>query len=143
MTGVQTCALPISIKDISTTSSPNPVLWGAGKINAYQAIKQAILFTEINENKLTKNLNLEIYPNPNNGNFIIEKTGLENDAISIEVRNTAGILVFTKHNVLFNNQDQIEIALPELSAGVYFTTVLKGNTSQTIKTVIIPTIQNK
>lgn len=126
-----------AIKDVFTTATPNPILWGDGKINAYQAVKQALIQIGINENKFSNTLNANIYPNPNNGNFIIENIGLENEPITIKVSNTAGIVVFEKQNIVFNNQGQVEIILPELSAGVYFTKVLKGNSSSTFKTIIL------
>jgi minor extracellular serine protease Vpr len=126
-----------AIKDTYTTATPNATIWGAGKINAYQAIKEALIQTGINDRSYSVNSNLEMYPNPNNGHFIIEKIGVITDPITIEVRNTAGVVVFSKNNVSLNNQHQLEIILPELSSGIYFTTVSTVNTSSILKMVII------
>ncbi len=126
-----------AIKDTYTTATPNATIWGAGKINAYQAVKEALIQTGINDRSLSVNSNLEMYPNPNNGHYIIEKIGITTDPITVEVRNTAGVIVFSKNNVSLNNQNQLEIILPELSSGIYFTTVSTVNSSSILKTVII------
>jgi minor extracellular serine protease Vpr len=125
-----------AIKDTYTTAAPNPVLWGAGKINAYQALKQLIYQTGLYHytNQLS---DFEIYPNPNNGNFTIKPISLENEPLNIKVYNTAGLLVFDKKDVMMNSQHQIEINLPKLSNGIYFTTIGNAKTSSTFKTVIM------
>lgn len=125
-----------AIKDALTTATPNPVLWGAGKINAYQAVKLALLQTGINTKYTSFGSDIELYPNPSNGHFRIEKMGITNDPITIEVRNTSGMLVYTKANMIMNEQQQLDITLPELAAGVYFTTVSTIHTSSIVKTVI-------
>jgi subtilisin family serine protease len=125
-----------AIKDTYTTATPNPVLWGAGKINAYKAVKELINPTGINQvvNQLS---DFEIYPNPNNGNFTIKQITIDNNALNIKVYNTAGLLVFEQKAVVINSQQQIDITLPKLSNGVYFTTISNTKTRATLKTVIV------
>jgi subtilisin family serine protease len=133
---VKSIIIQTAIKDTYTTATPNPVLWGAGKINAYQVLKQLIYQTGLY--KYTNNeSDFEIYPNPSNGNFTIKPILLSNDAMSINVYNTAGILVFEKKNVVVNSQHQIDIILPKLADGIYFTTISTAKTNSTFKTVIM------
>ncbi len=125
-----------AIKDTYTTATPNPVLWGAGKINAYQALKQLIYQTGLYHytNQVS---DFEIYPNPSNGNFTIKPIVLDQEALMIKMYNTEGLLVFEKKDLVMNSQHQIDISLPKLSNGIYFTTISNSKSSSTFKTVIL------
>jgi subtilisin family serine protease len=134
---IKNILIQTAIKDTYTTATPNAALWGAGKINAYQAIKQALLQAGIHTNYASNSLDVVMYPNPNKGHFTIQKTGFTNNPVNFEVRNTEGVLIYFKNNVSYNAQKQLEISLPTLADGVYFTTVFNTTESAIIKTVII------
>ena len=56
--------------------------------------------------------------------------------IKINVYTVSGMLVYSKNNVMMNQQDELEIILPQLSDGLYLTTIVTQEGSSTIKTLI-------
>jgi subtilisin family serine protease len=59
-----------AIKDKFTTATPDPAKWGAGKINAYAALKETIRWagtTPIPKNETA----ISMYPNPSRGAFTL------------------------------------------------------------------------
>lgn len=125
-----------AIKDSYTTSTPNATLWGAGKINAYQAVKNAVVQTGIKVYLPANEAVVEVYPNPNNGRFIIETASKDAASVNIDVFNTAGVLVLSKKYDLGSGQNQLEVVLTELPAGVYFTTVSSLGSRSVLKTIV-------
>ena len=125
-----------AIKDTYTTATPNPVLWGDGKINAYQALKQALLNTNIQTINNQIN-NFEIFPNPNNGEFTIQKILLDNSIVDVSVYSSTGELVFLKKDIMNNHHTQFKLSLSQLANGVYFTTITSGEQKSVFKTCIL------
>lgn len=125
-----------AIKDTYTTTTPNPVLWGAGKINAYQALKQVLLNTSIQTINNQIN-NFEIFPNPNNGEFTIQKILLDNSIVDVNVYSSTGELVFSKKDIMNNHQTQFKLSLSQLANGIYFTTITSGEQKSVFKTCIL------
>ena len=80
-----------------------------------------------NDDSMTE---LDIYPNPNNGDFIIN-TNLS--VYNIEIIDVTGKLVFAKQNV---NQSNFQIELPDLAPGMYQLSVFNENAIQTEKILI-------
>lgn len=78
-----------------------------------------ILIIVVGNEKLISNKFLNIYPNPNNGEFYIENN--ENKTLNVEVYNVNGDVVFEKSI----NQDLEKISLSNISSGVY---IIKANT---------------
>ena len=87
---------------------------GDGKVIITQVISTDLV-------ELNNNYNINLYPNPNNGNFIVELP-FEKDAV-ITVRNILGQVIFTKTAMLMN-----EITLNEISIGVYHLSVTLNGT---------------
>ncbi len=133
---VKTIITQTAIKDIYTTTTPNPVLWGAGKINAYQGLKQVIYNTGVKtyNNQIS---NFELYPNPNQGEFVIKKIALNQDAVDLDIYTTNGVLVFSKKNILENTQYESTITLPNLANGIYITIITSNHTRTVFKTSIV------
>jgi minor extracellular serine protease Vpr len=124
-----------AIKDAHTTATPNPVLWGAGKINAYDALKYIINGTNINYYS-AKESEYQVYPNPSDGVLNIKTIYIPNDKTSIKVYDLKGKLVFENKIVEFH-ENEFALDLSNLENGIYFTELKSGNKKTTIKTVIL------
>jgi minor extracellular serine protease Vpr len=124
-----------AIKDIHTTTTPNPVLWGAGKINAYDALKYIINGTNINYYS-AKESDINLYPNPSDGNFNIKSILVIHEKIAVKVFNLKGMLVYENINLVFKNNES-SFDLSHLENGIYFTELSYGNKKVIIKTAIL------
>ncbi len=77
--------------------------------------------TTVSTNTTNQN-NLQIFPNPSNGNFTVSSNGLDN----VKVFDAIGNLVFNK----FVNNNSINVSTSNLNSGIYFVQVTaNGNTS--------------
>ena len=68
-----------------------------------------------------KKENILLFPNPNNGQFHIEITGLTQDSYSLRIINSIGAKVYD-YNIYNNGQNDFnsDINLTNLSKGIYF-----------------------
>ena len=124
-----------AIKDKFTTLTPDPAKWGAGKINAYAAIKETIRWagtTAIPKNETAIN----VYPNPGNGKFTLDYESLNSGYFFVEVSNTLGEIIKTESWQLSKGMNQIEMNLDESKRGVYFICIT-GQGGQIVKKVIL------
>jgi hypothetical protein len=135
-TQVRNIITQTAIKDAFTTATPNPVLWGAGKINAYQALRQTLYQTGVSTINKTYFSDFILYPNPSNGQLFLKTGKRFSGPIKIYVHTVSGMLVFSKDKVMMNEQDELEILLPSLSDGLYLTTIVTPEGSSVLKTVI-------
>jgi PKD repeat protein len=88
----------------------------------------------IQNNELGGNINL--FPNPSNGNFNFAVTLPETTTLNFTVINTLGQSVFTKteHNV---SNTVITYDLSSLGKGVYFVSITDSKNNKTVKKIII------
>jgi hypothetical protein len=86
--------------------------------------------TKIKDPQEAKNrpiLSSKIFPNPSDGKITIELEGkLENQAIKIELINSAGQIVFSKDNI---TEMVLDINISHLPKGIYFLKGTFGNKS--------------
>lgn len=68
---------------------------------------------------------LELYPNPNQGQFTLQNTGIGRDA-EIEILNLQGQTLYRKQTYLSSKQ-QLEINLGDVAAGMYMVKITSGN----------------
>ena len=61
---------------------------------------------------------LEVYPNPSSGNFIIQGVNVLGK-VNVEVYDSSGKLIHTKGSTLSYSSDRIEIDLSEYPDGIY------------------------
>jgi len=87
-----------------------------------------VIVTDINSNNIE---NMTIYPNPNNGIFVI-KTGIHNKAVSFTIKDIAGKVVFKSDN----KGENLKINISEFPSGVYFCTIKTGSSTITEKVLI-------
>jgi hypothetical protein len=80
---------------------------------------------------------LEIYPNPNNGSFVIASDNLMNSGtLRIDVTNVIGQVIFTKSINVNGSSISEEIKLANSSAGIYIINLSSGNNSVSKKIVV-------
>jgi len=88
--------------------------------------------TDIADNKLTV---VELYPNPNSGNFTLKLGGALNENASIKVYNSNGKIVFANTNVQLTNNFSSTIDI-DAQPGIY-TIRVEGNTTRISKKFIV------
>lgn len=124
-----------AIKDKFTTQTPDPAKWGAGKINAYAAVKEAIRWagtTAIPDNE-TK---ISIYPNPSQGKFSLAYESANSGYFFVEVFNTLGEVIKNETWQLSKGRNQLEMNLDENKKGLYFINIT-GQGGQIVKKVML------
>ncbi len=68
-----------------------------------------------------------VYPNPNNGDFMIQYKLNEDETAEVSILNTIGEKVFTKELIGASIIKQVNVRLPNLSSGIYFCNVKSSN----------------
>ncbi|MDO9040235.1 MAG: T9SS type A sorting domain-containing protein, partial [Bacteroidota bacterium] len=86
-----------------------------------------------NINNIAGNNDFKVYPNPGNGVFAIESSGLQSGESDIEIFDQLGQLILSKKSGLSN---KIEIDLSGKSNGVYILK-LKTNNGVYSKSIVI------
>jgi hypothetical protein len=75
----------------------------------------------------TKSSGLILYPNPNDGRFVLKGHLATAATCRLEITNALGQVVYTGEAMVNNGNLFEDITLPELSAGIYLLKVLTGN----------------
>jgi len=86
-------------------------------------------------NEISAGLMFNIYPNPNNGQFIIELSDVKKEDYLIEVRNIIGQLIYIEE-VGKVSGELLKIDLSEHHQGVYFLSVSNSSGVRTAKLII-------
>ncbi|MCU0422447.1 MAG: S8 family peptidase [Bacteroidia bacterium] len=107
-----------AIKDNRTTANPDSSRWGYGKINAYGAIKRALLSTGKTTIVTNPELHLNIYPNPSQGkcNLALPASTKE---IKVQVFDMSGRLVYQKSLSDSAPKQEYMLELTGLREGLY------------------------
>lgn len=66
--------------------------------------------------------NVKVYPNPCDGIFTIFLEGNINETYSVDIYNSIGLEVFSRHNI---KQNLLQIDISQVSAGVYLINIIK------------------
>ncbi len=82
------------------------------------------------------NNEVEIYPNPVQGDFVITVSSMASEKITIEFVNANGMLVLSKEFDASNGFNQYNFNTQELKSGIYHVRVVSNDT-QTIKKLIV------
>jgi PKD repeat protein len=78
-----------------------------------------------------------IYPNPSNGNFVIEwSSHLQDGLLTITLTNTLGITVFSDEGELHSSQQRKDIEVQGMSSGLYYLEI-KTSSGTVMKKIII------
>ncbi len=124
-----------AIKDGYTTPSPDSSRWGAGKINAYAAIKRAILTVGMNE-QIQKDQLVKLFPNPATGVFTISIDARSKGTVYVEITDLMGKVVNALPWDISVGANQISIDSHEMNQGVYFVTVIENGNQHLQKLII-------
>ncbi|MCD4694916.1 MAG: T9SS type A sorting domain-containing protein, partial [Bacteroidales bacterium] len=79
---------------------------------------------------------LEIFPNPNNGTFVVKLDAVKEGNINLRVMNNIGVEVYSENNLNISGCWEKEINLSYLSQGVYFIYIYNDNISILRKVLI-------
>ncbi len=75
---------------------------------------------------LVNGVGIQVYPNPNNGNFSIELNSKTSININIKVINSIGDAVYAQESITVNGKFNKQINLSEFAEGVYFLMIESG-----------------
>ncbi|MFH1319432.1 MAG: T9SS type A sorting domain-containing protein, partial [Bacteroidota bacterium] len=81
-------------------------------------------------------VSVNVFPNPNNGKFIIEIESFQNDKYNITVENIYGQLIYSESHVNASDVNVEHVVLPESLKGIYMLKI-STNTDELIKKIII------
>ncbi len=93
--------------------------------------------TGIDDHKPSANNLFSLYPNPNNGRFIIEGPASGRGSYSLSISNVLGQKVFSQTEQVNGDKLHIEIAAGELVPGIYFLNVAKEGEQVAVKQFVI------
>ena len=96
--------------------------WGNGKVNAYQSLLYLEGKVDVRE-LISKELNVQIYPNPNNGRFIVQLDENSPDENSLELFDIFGT---SKYRCKLESLNSNEIELKYLPSGSYTMKIING-----------------
>lgn len=86
--------------------------------------------------ELPDNLNISIYPNPNNGEFFLALSASEEQHIDVSIVNTLGKQVYSQTGIHFTGKHSQNIYLDDLPNGIYFL-IIKGKDLYLANKIII------
>lgn len=134
---VREAIVTTAIKDSRTGNIPpaGNNNWGHGKINAYGAIKKVLQQLSTYEFSGAK-AECVLFPNPNNGSFTLDYTGVKTEDITIEVINLAGRRVVSDVWRIQEGLNRRQLNLNHLPGGNYIVRLQARKGSVAIKTVI-------
>jgi minor extracellular serine protease Vpr len=124
-----------AIKDKFTTQNPDSTRWGAGKLNLYAAVKEAILTAGTVDVPKTEDVVI-VYPNPSQGLFSVSFESEKSGLFLIEISNLGGQLVNQKPWEIRQGKNVLTIDLSFLGKGIY-SMAITGKGGQITKRIII------
>ncbi len=87
-------------------------------------------------NEVLDGLQVEIYPNPSNGSFVVKLKSDNSESMNLKVLNNMGEVVFSEGNIVIDQIFMREIDLTGFSEGLYFINLYSNNTSYIEKLII-------
>ncbi len=126
-----------ALKDAYTGTIPSlgSNIWGAGKINAYQALKKHLISLQVLS--VTGNMtDLKIYPNPSSGNFALSFSDVGNRNVKIELYNGLGEIIYSRDHFTSTGINAIDIDLTGFASGIYLVKMISKENSGFIKLIV-------
>jgi hypothetical protein len=69
--------------------------------------------------ELDNNVSLSIYPNPNDGEFKLKLSALQDEIVNVRVINELGAVVYSKEDIIVREAMTLKINLKDHAAGIY------------------------
>lgn len=104
--------------------------------SAFSAAKEVKIYSTIGINDITKNLGVNVYPNPNNGNFKLEINVQKAQVVNIRLVNALSNVVYENRNLSVNGTFTQNLNLSNLNQGVYYL-IVESADAKTVKKLII------
>jgi len=123
-----------AITDAFTKQPVDSSRWGAGKINAYAAIKRTLATVGIGE-KLFTQTQVNLFPNPTSGSFQLYCEAEQNNELQITITNVFGKTIQQQNGKLSAN-NSLTINLGNENKGLYFVTISNGTTTEVRKVLV-------
>ena len=118
-----------------TISSLGSNIWGAGKINAYQALKKHLISLQVLS--VTGNMtDLKIYPNPSSGNFALSFSDVGSRNVKIELYNGLGEIIYSRDHFTSTGLNTLDIDLTGFASGIYLVKMISKENSGFIKLIV-------
>ena len=99
-------------------------------------VSNSILVLPVSVNDFEVSQSVEVYPNPNHGQFNIEITSAEMVELNIEIFNTAGTLLWKQENVTIHGTQILPVNMGIVPDGVYMVTLRNAQTNM-VKRIVI------
>ena len=77
-----------------------------------------------------------IYPNPNNGKFVLEISSLQDQRVSLDILAVDGKKVYEKNYGKIQGQTTEQIDLSNMPSGIYLVKLMMGDEINTQKLII-------
>jgi len=122
-----------AIKDNFTTPTPDPAVWGAGKVNAYAAVKEVISTVGVDAVS-AHDVRISVYPNPTTREFTLEYESTISGNFLVEVSDVTGRTVLSKLFPVSDGTNRLHVQLDASARGMYFVHVV-GNRGMSTKMV--------
>ena len=110
--------------------------WGNGKVNAYGSVKRVIQIVNgikgVNNNLSHVNL----FPNPNDGNFTLDYYGNKNEMLEVELFNLTGQNIFLEKWKTTAGLNSKSINVKNINAGIYFIKISSSQVQSVVKMIV-------
>ena len=109
-------------------------LWGYGKIDAYEGIKECIRYESGIEPSLADNRSHLVV---NDGNCVRVLFGYDDSQVALQLYNLQGACVATRAIGKVAAGEEVTVDLDDFAAGIYMLRIMGGNTKSMVKKIII------
>jgi subtilisin family serine protease len=124
-----------AITDIYTKQPVDSSRWGAGKINAYAAIKRTIATIGVTEQKFTQT-QVNLFPNPTSGSFQLYCEATQNNDLQVTITDIMGKSIQQYNWTAGDSNNTLTINLGNENKGVYFVNISNGSSTEVRKVLV-------
>jgi hypothetical protein len=106
--------------------------------NNCENFDEDLIYVELHTgiNRLIDGILFEVFPNPNNGNFIVKMTSAKEENLNLRILNNQGKVVFEEMNIGSIQVFSREVNLSDFSEGLYFISLYSSEKNYIEKMII-------